>query len=97
LFPILTDETDYIPTSAEFLFEGAPQQFCILINITDDGRSEPTESFLVILNTTRTSQTVSLNPQFVFVTITDEDDCELSAYVAVPDKIKYYSGMQLLR
>ena len=86
MFPISTDETDYIATSAEFLFQGAPQQLCALINITDDGRSEPTESFLVILNTTRTSQTVSLNPQFVFVTITDEDDCELTAYVTVLDR-----------
>jgi len=68
------NETDYIATSAEFIFEGAPQQLCTLINITDDDRIEPTEQFLVVLNTTRTSQTVSLNPQFVFVTITDDDD-----------------------
>lgn len=76
MFSISTDETDYIATSAEFLFEGAPQQLCTLINITDDDRIEPTEQFLVVLNTT--SQTVSLNPQFVFVTITDDDDCELT-------------------
>ena len=34
---------------------------------------EQNESFLVIINTTLTSQTVSLNPQYVFVTIIDDD------------------------
>lgn len=62
--------------SDEFIFEGAPHQVCVEITITDDGLVEPRETFLVVLNTTLTSQTVSLSPQFVFVTITD-DDCEL--------------------
>ena len=60
-------------SSAEFLFEGAPQQMCVDVNIIDDDLVDPMESFLVILNTTPTSQTVSLNPQYVFVTITDDD------------------------
>ena len=64
---------DYIATSAEFLFEGAPQQMCVEINITDDDLVDPMESFLVILNTTLTSRTVSLNPQYVLVTITDDE------------------------
>ena len=64
---------DYIASSAEFLFEGAPQQMCVEINIIDDDLLDPMESFLVILNTTLTSRTVSLNPQYIFVTITDDE------------------------
>ena len=59
--------------SAEFVFEDAPQQMCVDINITDDDIVDPSESFLVILNTTLTSKTVSLNPQFIFVTIVDDE------------------------
>ena len=67
---------DYDVTTAELIFERAPQQVCVQINITNDDLEEQNESFLVLLNTTVTSRTVSLNPQFVFVTIID-DDCEL--------------------
>ena len=62
-----------IESTTEFLFEGAPQQECIQINILDDEIVEQSESFLVIINTTLTSQTVSLNPQYAFVTIIDDD------------------------
>ena len=72
-----TDGTDYSisinESTTEFLFEGAPQQECIQINILDDEIVEQSESFLVIINTTLTSQTVSLNPQYAFVTIIDDD------------------------
>ena len=72
-----TDGTDYSisidDSITEFLFEGAPQQECIEISILNDEIVEENESFLVIINTTLTSQTVSLNPQYVFVTIIDDD------------------------
>lgn len=73
---------DFMGRSDEFIFEGAPHQVCVEITITDDGLMEQRESFLVILNTTLTSQTVLLSPQFVFVTITD-DDCELKIVAGV--------------
>ena len=73
----LTDGTDYSiginESTTEFLFEGSPQQECIQINILDDEIVEQNESFLVIINTTLTSQTVSLNPPYAFVTIIDDD------------------------
>ena len=76
-----TDGTDYSiginESTTEFLFEGAPQQECIQINILDDEIVEQNESFLVIINTTLTSQTVSLNPQYVFVNITDDEGIQL--------------------
>ena len=79
-----TDGTDYSisidDSTTEFLFEGAPQQECIEISILDDEIVEQSESFLVIINTTLTSQTVSLNPQYVFVTIID-DDRKCSSYL----------------
>ena len=62
--------------SDQFVFEGSPHQVCVEITITDDDLVEQRESILVTLNTTLTSQTVSLNPQFVFVAITD-NDCKL--------------------
>lgn len=34
---------------------------------------EPDETFLLLLNTTLTSQTVSLNPGYAFVTIANDD------------------------
>lgn len=34
---------------------------------------EPDESFLLVLNTTLTSRTVSLNPGYAFVTIANDD------------------------
>ena len=81
-----TDGTDYsISTddgTTEFLFEGAPQQECIEISILNDEIVEENESFLVIINTTLTSQTVSLNPQYVFVTIID-DDRKCSSYLTL--------------
>jgi len=70
--PFSTAGVDYNATTAEFIFERAPQQACVQINITSDDLEEQNESFLVLLNTTVTSRTVSLNPQFVFVTITGE-------------------------
>ena len=76
-----TDGTDYIiginESTTEFLFEGAPQQECIQINILNDEIVEQNESFLVIINTTLTSRTVSLNPQYAFVNITDDDGIHL--------------------
>ena len=69
--PFLAAGVDYNATTAEFMFEGAPQQACVQINITSDDLEELDESFLVLLNTTLTSQTVSLNPRFAFVTITE--------------------------
>ena len=76
-----TDGTDYSiginESTTEFLFEGAPQQECIQINILDDETVEQNESFLVIINTTLTSRTVSLNPQYAFVNITDDDGIHL--------------------
>ena len=73
--PSPTDGTDYIVSTniTEFQFEGAPQQECIQISILNDEIVEQNESFLVIINTTVTSQTISLNPQYVFVTIIDDD------------------------
>ena len=70
--PFSTAGVDYNSTATEFIFERAPQQACVQINITNDDLEEQNESFLVLLNTTVTSRTVSLNPQFVFVTITGE-------------------------
>ena len=67
---------DFIARSDEFIFEVALHQVCVEITITDDDLVEQRESFLVILNTTLTSRTVSLKPRFVSVTITD-DDCKL--------------------
>jgi len=57
----------------EFIFEGTPQQECIEIDIIDDDIVEPDETFLLLLNTTLTSQTVSLNPGYAFVTIANDD------------------------
>lgn len=64
---------DYTRSVANFLFDGDPQQECIQINITNDNIEEQSEMFLVIINTTLTSQTISLNPAYAFVTITDDD------------------------
>lgn len=63
---------DYDVTTAELIFERAQQQVCVQINITNDDLEEQNESFLVVLNTTVTNQTVSLNPQVTIVTITGE-------------------------
>ena len=75
--PSPTDGTDYSiginESTTEFLFEGAPQQECIQINILNDEVVEQNESFLVIINTTLTSHTVSLNPPYAFVNIIDDD------------------------
>ena len=85
---------DYNANITEFLFEDAPQQECIQINILNDEKMEQRESFLVLLNTTLTSQTVSLNPQYAFVTIID-DDSKLSFYVHVPDLSEYPVSSEL--
>jgi len=71
--PVSTAGTDYNSTRTDFEFQGAPQQMCIEIDISDDDLLDPTESFLVILNTTLTNRTVSLNPQYAFVTIADNE------------------------
>ena len=64
---------DYNTSSANFIFDGDPQEACIRINITNDDLTEQNETFLVVINTTITSQTVSLNPAYAFVTITDDE------------------------
>ena len=73
LFYTSTAGMDYNASSANFIFDGDPQEACIRINITNDDLTEQSESFLVIINTTITSQTVSLNPAYAFVTITDDE------------------------
>ena len=70
--PSQQDGVDYNVTTAELMFERAPQQVCVQINITNDDLEEQNESFLVVLNTIVTNQTVSLNPQVTIVTITGE-------------------------
>ena len=70
---VSTAGTDYNSSRTEFEFEGAPQQMCVEIDIFDDDLLDPRESFLVILNTTLTNRTVSLNPQYAFVTIADNE------------------------
>ena len=69
----MTAGIDYTRSVANFLFDGDLQQECIRINITNDDIEEQNEMFLVIINTTLTSQTVSLDPAYAFVTITDDD------------------------
>ena len=73
---------DYTRSVANFLFDGDPQQQCSQINITNDNDVEQSEMFLVIINTTLTSQTVSLDPAYAFVTITD-DDCKSPVILVV--------------
>ena len=64
---------DYNASSANFIFDGDPQEACIRVNITNDDLTEQSESFLVVINTTITSRTVSVNPAYAFVTITDDE------------------------
>ena len=64
---------DYNASSANFIFDGDPHQECVPINITNDDLAEQNETFLVIINTTITSQTASLNPAYAFVTIIDDE------------------------
>lgn len=56
--PFSTGGVDYDVTTAELIFERAPQQVCVQINITNDDLEEQNESFVVVLNTTVTNQTV---------------------------------------
>ena len=64
---------DYNASSANFIFDGDPQEACIRISIINDDLTEQNETFLVVINTTVTSQTVSLNPAYAFVIITDDE------------------------
>ena len=71
--PLSTAGMDYNASSANFIFDGDPQEACIRVNITNDDLAEQSESFLVVINTTITSRTVSVNPAYAFVTITDDE------------------------
>ena len=64
---------DYNASSANFIFDGDPHKECVPINIINDDLTEQNETFLVIINTTITSQTASLNPAYAFVTIVDDE------------------------
>ena len=70
---------DYNASSANFIFHGDPHKECVSINITNDDLAEQNETFLVIINTTITSQTASLNPAYAFVIIVD-DEGELASF-----------------
>lgn len=58
--------------STLLIFGSGVYEQCVEIAIFDDNIEEGNETFLVLLTTTE--QAVSLDRQYIFVTIVDDDD-----------------------
>ena len=67
--------SDYNTTAFEFVFEAqmADQLLCVDVPIIDDNVFEGNEVFLIFLSTPTPVFGVQLDPQYAFITISDND------------------------
>ena len=73
----------------ELMFTKTSPRACTKVDLIAGHEREPTESFAVAMVTLH-MRTVTLKPQFAFVTILDDDEGKL-AYVSRVHSIRYHN------
>ena len=81
---------DFIETPHQFVFTPQAQRHCFNVRLIDDTIFEATQHFFV--NLTTAEENISLSPNFIVITVND-DDCKFElASEKVTAWVEFYSG-----